>query len=101
MSAIDMAYPRWTVMSRRRRLTLNGGRPRFERVLLTKQTNPIDVGAWLDEYHREARTRGRFVPYVIREQFAEGIAPVTITDPTPLIQFSREAYHPHTAFASR
>jgi hypothetical protein len=101
MSAVDTAYPRWTVTSRRRRLTLNGGRPRFEHVLLTKQTNPIDVGAWLDEYHRDARARGRFVPYVIREQFAEGIAPVIITDPTLLIQFSREAYHPHFAFASR
>jgi hypothetical protein len=96
-----MAYPRWTVMSKRRRLTLRGGRPRFERVLLTKQTNPIDVGAWLDEYHRDARTRGRFVPYVMLEQFAEEIAPVTITDPTPLIQFSREAHHPHAAFAPR
>jgi hypothetical protein len=101
MSATGMAYPRWTVMSKRRRLTLRGGRPRFERVLLTKQTNPIDVGAWLDEYHRDARTRGRFVPYIMLEQFAEEIAPVTVTDPTPLIHFSREAHHPHAAFASR
>ena len=93
-----MAYPRWTVMSKRRRLTLRGGRPRFERALLTTQTNPIDAGAWLDEYHRDARTRGRFVPYVIFEQFAAGIAPVVVTDPTSLINFSREAYLPLTAF---
>jgi hypothetical protein len=94
-----MSYPCWTVMTKRRRLLLRGGRPRFERVLLTKQTNPIDVGAWLDEYHRDARRWGRFVPYVIREQIADGIAPVTVTNPTPLIQFAREAYAPHTAFA--
>jgi hypothetical protein len=95
-----MPYPRWTVMSERRRLTLRGGRPRLERVVLTNQTNPIDVGAWLDEYHRDARTRGRFVPYVILEQVADGIAPVTITDPTPLIHFAREAHDPHPALRS-
>jgi hypothetical protein len=98
MSVIDMAYPRWTVKTKRRRLTLRGGRLRLERVLLTEQTNPIDVGAWLDEYHLDARTRGRFVPYVLLEQFADGIAPVTVTDPTPLIHFSREARDPRTAF---
>jgi hypothetical protein len=96
---MSMAYPCWTVMTKRRRLRLRGGRPRFDRVLLTKQTNPIDVGAWLDEYHRDARSRGRFVPYVILEQFAEGIAPITVTDPTPLIQFAREAHHPHPALS--
>jgi hypothetical protein len=95
-----MAYPRWTVMSKRRRLTLHGGRPRFERVVLTNQTKPIDIGAWLDEYHCDARTCGRFVPYVILEHVAEGIAPVTVTDPTPLIHFAREAHHPHPALRS-
>ena len=93
-----MAFPRWTVMTKHRRLTLRGGRPRFERMLLTKQTNPIDVGAWLDDYHRDARTGGRFVPYVILEQLVEGTAPITVIDPTSLIHFAREAHDPHTAF---
>jgi hypothetical protein len=93
----DMAYPRWTVMTERRRLTLRGGRPRLEHVLLTEQTNPIDVGAWLEEYHLGARTRGRFVPYIILEQLAAGIAPVTVTDPTELIHLSREAHDPYIA----
>ena len=92
------SYPRWTVMTKRRRLTLRGARPRFERALLTLQTNPIDVGAWLDEYHRNGRARGRLAPYVLLEQFADGIAPITVSDPTPLINFSREAHHPKTAF---
>ena len=98
MNVIARANPRWTVISKRRRLTLRGGRPRFERALLTTQSNPIDVGAWLDEYHRDARTRGRFVAYVILEQLADGIAPVVITDPTSLIDLAREAHHPLTAF---
>jgi len=98
-AARDMGYPRWTVITRRRRLILRGGLPRRERVLLTQQTNPIDVGSWLEEYHLLARRHGRFVPYVILEQVAAGIAPVTISDPTELICFSREAHDPYLALA--
>jgi hypothetical protein len=87
-----MSYPRGTVMSKRRRLTLRGGCPRLERTLLTEQSNPVDVGAWLDEHHANARARGRFVPYVILEEIADGIAPLAVTDPTPLIDYAREAH---------
>ena len=97
MTAV-IRYPRWTVTTRRRRLTVRGGRLRFERSLLTEQSNPIDIGAWLDEHHRNGRARGRFVPYVLLEQVAAGIAPFTVTDPTPLINLSREAHHPRIAF---
>jgi hypothetical protein len=91
-------FPRWTVTTRRRRLTVRAGRLRFERSLLTEQSNPIDIGAWLDEHHGSARASGRWVPYVILEQVAPGIAPITLTDPTPLINLSREAHHPRIAF---
>ena len=46
----------------------------------------------MDEYHNAARVSGRFVPYLILEQVADGIAPLTFTDPTSLINFAREAY---------
>jgi hypothetical protein len=87
-----MNEPRWTVLTKRRRLRIRRGRPRFERTVLTEQSNPVDVGAWLDEYHEHARLRGRFVPYVILERIADGIAPLTLTDPTSLINFAREAH---------
>jgi hypothetical protein len=87
-----MNEPRWTVLTERRRLRLRRGRPRLERTVLTEQSNPVDVGAWLDEYHEDARLSGRFVAYVIVEQVADGIAPLTFTDPTSLINFAREAH---------
>src|ERR1700749_1205973 len=99
MRARVRAAPRWTVMTARRRLTLRGRRPRLERVLLTEPTNPLDVGAWLDEYHRDARIRRRFIPYVILEQLAEGIAPVVTSDPTGFIDLWRDAYHPRLAWS--
>ena len=81
---------RWTVTTKRRRLVLRGGLLRFERTLLTTQTDPVDAGAWLDEYHRNARARRHFVPYAIWEHVADGIAPLTLSDPTSLIDFARE-----------
>lgn len=93
-----MSYPRWIVMSERRRVTLRGGLPRLERKLLTAQSSPVDVGAWLDEYHAAARARGRFARYVILEHVADGIAPLALSDPTSLIDFSREARHWGIAF---
>ena len=89
--------PRWIVLTKRRRITLRDGRLRFERVVLTDQTNPVDAGAWLDEHHRRGRTQGGLVPYIILEHFSEGISPIRVADPTPLIQFSREAHDPRTA----
>ena len=89
--------PRWTVLTKQRRLTLRGGLPRLERTVLTEQMRAVDVGAWLDEYHARARAHGRFARYVILEQPAPGIAPVTITDPTPLIIFARDAHDPCNA----
>jgi hypothetical protein len=87
-----MNEPRWTVLTKRRRLRLRRGRPRLERTLLTDQRNPIDMGAWLDEYHERARLSGRFVPYVLLERVSDGITPIVITDPTSLINFAREAH---------
>jgi hypothetical protein len=81
-------------MTKRRRLTLRGGVPRLERTLLTEQTSAIDVGAWLDEYNEHARVRGRLLPYVILAQIVEEIAPITLTDPTPLIDLARQAKQP-------
>jgi hypothetical protein len=93
-----MNEPRWTVLTERRRLRLRRGRPRLERAVLTEQRNAVDVGAWLDEYHEQARRGGRFVPYVILEQVADGITPLTLTDPTSLIHFAREALAPPAPF---